>query len=102
MAGYATKNEVQEIVSTSLNKAVDDLSEIIQAFAQSVDNRFNIIEERSDKIEKNLDRLTNTLDAFLKRLDDIETDNTARDAQLARLERWIEQIAAETDVKLQY
>ncbi|MEJ0073578.1 MAG: hypothetical protein WDN27_05940 [Candidatus Saccharibacteria bacterium] len=49
-----------------------------------------------------LDRLTNTIDGFLKRLDDIETDNTARDAQIARLERWIESIAQKTGVKLEY
>jgi hypothetical protein len=32
----------------------------------------------------------------------METDNSARVAQLARLERWIEQIAAKTGVKLGY
>lgn len=98
MAEYATKNDVQEIV----NKAVEDLSDIIQSFAQNVDDRFNKLETRVDKIERNLDRLTDTLDHFLKRLDDIEDDNVARDAQLARLERWIEQIAQKTGVKLEY
>jgi chromosome segregation ATPase len=98
MTDYATKNDVQEIV----DKAVDDLSEIIQSFAKDVDSKFNQLEERMDKVERNLDRLTNTLDAFLKRLDDIEIDNHARDAQLARLERWIEQVAAKAGVKLEY
>ncbi len=98
MTNYATKDDVQVIA----NKAVDDLSQVIQAFAQNVDERFDRLEKRVDKLEQNLDRLTNTLDAFLKRLDDIETDNTARDAQLARLERWIEQIASKTGVKLEY
>ena len=98
MAEYATKKDVQEIV----NKAVDDLSEVIQSFAQNVDERFNKLEDRMDKVEHHLERLTNTLDAFLKRLDDIEADNTARDAQIARLERWVEQIAAKTGTKLEY
>ncbi|MCA9344483.1 hypothetical protein KC946_01475 [Candidatus Saccharibacteria bacterium] len=98
MADYATKDDVQKIV----NSAVDDLSEIIQSFAQNVDNRLNIIDDRLAKVEKSLDRLTNTIDAFVKRLDDIETDNTSRDAQLARLERWIEQVAAKQGVKLEY
>jgi len=102
MAEYATKDDVQEIVTTAVNKAVDDLSDIIQSFAQNVDDRFNKLEVRVDKIERNLDRLTDTLDHFLKRLDDIEDDNVARDAQLARLERWIEQIAQKTGVKLEY
>lgn len=98
MADYATKSEVQEIV----NKAVDDLSEIIQSFAQNVDERFDQLEKRVNKLETQFDRLNNTLDAFLKRLDDIEADNHARDAQLARLERWIEQVATKTGVKLEY
>jgi chromosome segregation ATPase len=89
-------------IDIKIDKAVTDLSEIIQIFAQHVDERFNKLENRVDKVEKHLDRLTDTLDVFLKRLDDIETDNTARDAQLARLERWIEQIASKTGVTLEY
>lgn len=98
MAEYATKDDVQVIV----NKAVEDLSEVIQAFAQRVDERFDVLEKRVDKLEVQFDRLNNTLDHFLKRLDDIEADNVARDAQLARLERWIEQVAQKTGVKLEY
>jgi septal ring factor EnvC (AmiA/AmiB activator) len=98
MADYATKNEVQEIV----NKAVDDLSEIIQSFAHNVDVRFNKVEADIAELNAKYDHLITTLDTFLKRLDDIETDNHARDAQLARLERWIEQIATKTGVKLEY
>jgi hypothetical protein len=33
MAEYATKNEVQEIVDTAIDRAVTDLSEIIANFA---------------------------------------------------------------------
>ena len=70
---------------------------------------FKYLDKRFDKTDKQFDdqkaahnRLINTLDAFLKRLDDIEIDNTARDAQLARIERWIDQIARKTGVKLEY
>ncbi len=102
MTDYATKTDVQDIVSKSVNKAVDDLSEVIQQFANRIDERFNQAEARMGRMEESLARLTNTLDAFLKRLDDMETENVARDAQLARLERWIEQIATKTGVKLEY
>jgi septal ring factor EnvC (AmiA/AmiB activator) len=98
MADYATKIEVQEIV----NKAVDDLSEIIQSFAHNVDERFNKVEADIAELNKKYDHLITTLDTFLKRLDNIEIDNRARDAQLARLERWIEQVAAKTGIKLEY
>lgn len=102
MADYATKEDVQVIVNKAVDKAVDDLSEIIQTFAQSVDNRFNEVEARLDGLDEKYNELITTLDKFLKRLDDMEANNAARDAQLARLERWIEQVAAKTGVKLQY
>ncbi len=98
MADYATKDDVQVIV----NKAVDDLSQVIQAFAQNVDERFDKVESDIAELNKKYDQLVSTLDKFLKRLDDIEIDNTARDAQLARLERWIERVASKTGVKLEY
>jgi septation ring formation regulator EzrA len=102
MSNYATKEDVQEIVDKSIRSTVDQLSEVIDSFAQRVDERFSRLEARVDKIEKNLERLTATLDAFMKRLDGIETDSAARDAQIARLERWIEQVAKKSGVKLEY
>lgn len=98
MTEYATKDDVQVIV----NKAVDDLSDVIQTFAQHIDTRFDALEKRADKLEAQFERLNDTLHAFLKRLDDIEADNAARDVQLARHEKWLEQIAAKTGVKLTY
>ncbi len=109
MAEYATKNEVQEIVTSAVTKAVDDLSGVISGLAQTMHGE--LVEIKSDisvlqldvsDLKKSHEKLLNTLDAFLKRLDDIEIDNHARDAQLARLERWIEQVAAKTGVKLEY
>ena len=102
MADYATKKDVEEIVDRVVSKAVDDLTDVIAQFASRVDERFSHLEARVDKLEEHFDRLNNTLDAFLKRLDDIETDNHARDAQIARMERWIEKIAKQTGVQLEY
>jgi predicted nuclease with TOPRIM domain len=81
---------------------VYDLSEVIGQFAERVDERFNHLEARVDRLEEQFERLQNTLDRFLKRLDDIEKDNAARDMQIARLERWIEQVAQKTGVRLEY
>jgi tetrahydromethanopterin S-methyltransferase subunit G len=44
-------------LDSKIDKAVDDLSEIIQTFAQHVDDRFNKLERRVDKIEEHLDKL---------------------------------------------
>ncbi len=102
MADYATKKDVEEIVGRVVNKAVDDLTDVIAQFSSRVDERFNRLEARVDKLEENFERLNNTLDAFLKRLDDIEKDNYARDHEIERLKRWIEQIAKKTGVELEY
>ncbi|MEO6761782.1 MAG: hypothetical protein ABI220_05460 [Candidatus Saccharimonadales bacterium] len=102
MADFATKQDVEEIVGRRVDKAVADLSEVIAQFGNRIDERFNQLELRVDKLEEQFDRLNNTLDAFLKRLSDIEADNSARDAQIARLERWIETVAQKAGVKLEY
>ena len=67
-----------------------------------MDKRFDEINEHIDGIEQNFDRLQKTPDAFVKRLDNIETYDAARDTQLARHERWIEQVAKKTGVKLEH
>lgn len=64
------------------------------------DVRFDRIEERLDKLEASHNRLLNTIDGFVKRIDDYETEMAARDHKIDRLERWIEQIASKTGVKL--
>jgi uncharacterized protein YoxC len=97
MAEYATTKDVQGIV----NKAVDDLSAIIDNLAQSMHGELQEVKTEISDVHASIDRLTNTIDGFVKRLDDIETDNTARDAQLARFDRWIHQIAKKTGVKLE-
>lgn len=73
MADYATKNAVQEIV----DKAVEDLSEVISQFATNVDARFNNLESDISELKDGVadfnskyDRLLSTLDAFIKRIDD--------------------------------
>jgi len=87
------------VTTDDLSTAFDDFG--LKLFAY-LDKRFSEVDRRIDKLEEKFDHLTETLDAFLKRLDDIEKDNTARDAQLARLERWIETIAQKTGTKLEY
>lgn len=83
MSDYVTKKDVEEIVGKAVGKAVEDLSEVIANFANQVDQRFVALETRVDKLDAKFDRLLNTVDAFVKRLDDTETENTARDAQFA-------------------
>ena len=95
-------DDFEKRVDAKIDKAVDDLTDVIMQFAERVDERFNALEARVDTLEKQFDRLNNTLDAFLKRLDDVEKDNYARDHEIERMKRWIEQIAKKTGVQLDY
>ncbi|HUD07360.1 MAG TPA: hypothetical protein VMR34_05745 [Candidatus Saccharimonadales bacterium] len=87
------------ITSKSLEKSLDKFAIKI---IKHIDQQVNGLRADIAKIDKKYDHLITTLDAFLKRLDNIEVNDAARDAQLARHEKWLEQIAAKTGVKLQY
>lgn len=73
MSDYATKKDVKEIV----NKAVEDLSEVIDQLAQGMHNELVAIKKDIADIRISLDNLTNTVDGFVKRLDDQEVENKA-------------------------
>ena len=95
MAEYITKSDLTVILNEGFDKVY---TKLIKHF----DVRFDKLDQDISEINEKYNHLIVTLDTFLKRLDDIEADNAARDAQLARLERWIEQIASKTGVKLGY
>lgn len=90
----------QSVLEKTIKSAVDDIAGIIDVFASRIDDRFNRLEARMDRVEASLERLNNTIDGFVKRIDKYETEQVARDAEVQRLKRWIEQIADETGVKL--
>ncbi len=61
--------------------------------------------EVNDKLDQkasqeSMERLLNTLDGFLKRLDNIETELSARDAQFERLLEWAREVSRKTGVPL--
>jgi len=99
---FVTQKDLEKFGDNLHKRIVSDFSEVIDALIVRMDERFNKIEERLDRLEQNFERLQSTLDAFLKRLDDIEKDNAARDHQFERLMRWAEKVAAKTGIKLEY
>jgi hypothetical protein len=50
--------------------------------------------------QNSMERLLNTLDGFLKRLDDIESDQSARDLQFERLLEWARLVSQKTGIPL--
>lgn len=99
---YVTYRQLESFGDKLRKDIVDDMSQVVAELAKNMHSELIEIKTEIAEVRSSLDRLTNTIDGFIKRLDDIETDNTARDAQLARLERWIEQVAKKTGVKLEY
>jgi archaellum component FlaC len=85
----------QDVLKNELNSFAVELFKYL-------DKRFAETNERIDGIDRKYDKLMTTLDAFLKRLDDSEINNVARDAQVSRLQRWVEQIAKQANIKLEY
>jgi len=95
-------NQLEERIDSKIDKAVSDLSGIIRDFAEQVDSRFAEVNDRLEALETKYDHILTTMDSLAKNLDDFTTEMRARDAEVARLKRWIEQIAEKTGVKLEY
>ncbi len=65
-------------------------------------DRFDAIEKKLDEkaSQSSVDRLANTIDAFVKRLNDAEVEQAARDAQWNRLLEWAREVAKKTGVPM--
>lgn len=87
-------------LDNKIDKRFDDLTDILQSFMHQVDDRFNKVEKDIADIKSSIDRLTNTINGFLKRLDDVETEMAARDAQFERLLEWAREVSAKTGIPL--
>lgn len=65
------------------------------------DFRADVTEQLSSKASQDsLDNLTTTIDAFVKRLDDAEVEQAARDAQWNRLLEWAREVSKKTGVPM--
>jgi len=93
MAQYATRDDIKEVVNSALE--THDLK-----LFKYLDKRFDTVEADIAKLDEKYDWLLKTLDKFLKRLDDFEANELGRDAQLARHDRWLHQLADKTGLEL--
>jgi chromosome segregation ATPase len=91
--------QLEKKMDVKIDKAVTDISEVIQEFASQVDRRF-------DKIETELSKLQADMQAILNRLDSIEKDISINDderavigMQLTRLHNWVEKAAVRVGVE---
>lgn len=105
-SNYVTKSELRSELShleeRMTKRIIDDLSQVIDAMGQRMHDELIAVRQEMSDIRKSLNDLTNTVDGFVKRLDDVEVENTARDAQFQRLLAWAEKVSSKTGIPLEY
>lgn len=112
----------------NIDTRFDDLITVVTSLAKNTEYQFDQINGKFEKVDKQLDkiatiaiknehdiselksdikyikdsheRLMNTIDGFIGRIDRYETEQLARDHEVARIKRWVQQIADKTGVKL--
>lgn len=72
------------------------LFKYVEDFRHEMNDKF-----QATASQESLDRLTNTIDGFVKRLDDHETEMTARDYQFEKLLSWARKVSEKTGIPLE-
>jgi len=97
MADYVTTSELQE----ALQAQTDEIAGMFDSLMTQVDTRFNKTENSDNELRNAVNSLTNSIDGFLKRLDQVESEQRARDAQFDRLLAWAKKVSKKTGVPLE-
>lgn len=84
----------------AIDKRFDEVLSAMSQFADDTNIQFAEIKQEISALKTSHDRLLNTVDGFVGRIDKYETELAARDHEIARLKRWINEIADKTGVKL--
>ncbi len=87
------------VTNQNLKRELDDFA--VKLF-RYLDERFKNVDQQFEQQDEKTGRLTGAVDAYAKQVEIYQQESLARDAQMARLERWIEQVAQKTGVKLEY
>ncbi len=92
MEVFPTKGEVELIVEKTVERVFDEKFD--QKFDEKFDQKF---EEKMAPFRK---EMVEGFDTIISMIEKQNLPNAARDAQLARHDGWIHQIAEESDIKL--
>ncbi len=93
----ATIIELATLMDRRFEQAEQKANERFEQFEKRADERFDTIEKKADE---RFNKILNILDGSTAQIDNHDVDNTARDAQLARHDRWIHTLADKTKTKL--
>ena len=97
MADYVTSTELYK----ALQAQTDEIASMFDSFMTQVDARFSKVEASDNELKNAIHSLTNSIDGFLKRLDQVESEQRARDAQFDRLLAWAKKVSKKTGVPLE-
>lgn len=109
-ADYVTRGELrqelevfgEQLVEKISQTVVKDISLQIDILGRRMHDELQEIREEMGDIRRALHQLTTTVDGFVKRLDDMDVENAARDAQYVRLLSWAKQVSKKTGIPLEY
>ncbi len=87
------------VTTRQLNEALDGFA--LKLF-KYLDKRFAEIDKHFELQDKRIDTLTSTVDGYAKKADDYMQEMLMLSHKVDRLERWIQQMAEVTGVKLEY
>jgi hypothetical protein len=102
----ATNNPSDPFVTKSmLDARIEETEVCVAARFDMVDFRFNALEAKMDagfaRMDEKYDRIMNAIDGFIRRVENIEANDAARDTRLDRHERWHRRTAANLHLKLE-
>jgi len=102
MNDYVTKNELKEVLESSLSKQTDEIVNLIHVFMDQVDTKFKTVESEIIELKESHNKLINTIDGFISRIDKYESDLAARDNQFEKLLAWARKVSEKTGIPLEY
>lgn len=89
----ATKQDILD----SQKEIIDVIQDLIVRF----DAGFKDIEREIVDLKASHDKLINTIDAVIKRYDDMDVENAARDSQFQKLLSWARKVSEKTGIPLE-
>ena len=101
MAEYVNKEELKEVLESSLSKQTDELVNLIHVFMDQVDTRFKAVESEIIELKQSHNKLLKSIDGFIARIDKYETELAARDNQFEKLLEWARKVSEKTGIPLE-
>ena len=68
MAEYVNKEELKEVLESSLSKQTDELVNLIHVFMDQVDTRFKAVESEIIELKQSHNKLLKSIDGFISRI----------------------------------